>query len=108
MGDHRAASRARDPRGRARRETTVLDGDGVPRVATLGDEDVFVEPVRIVQNWNKLGELNENDPFVVMECIPQIFPINGIATPVSPGTTFEHTTRRVRRARRVATVQRTG
>ena len=35
--------------------------------------------------------LNENDPFTVMECVPQIFPINGVATPVSPGTRFEYT-----------------
>ena len=59
--------------------------------AVLYDVDVFVDPVRIVQNWNKLGALNENDPFTIMECIPQIFPVNGVATPVSPGTTFEYT-----------------
>ena len=25
-----------------------------------------------------------------MECVPHIFPIDGVATPVSPGTTFEY------------------
>jgi hypothetical protein len=25
-----------------------------------------------------------------MECVPQIFPIDGVARPVSPGTTFEY------------------
>ena len=40
---------------------------------------------------DKLGDLNENDPFVIMECIPQIFPVNGDTTPMSPGTTFEYT-----------------
>jgi hypothetical protein len=64
---------------------------GVKHELVLYDEDVFVDPVRIVQNLTKLGDLNENDPFVIMECIPQIFPINGVATPVSPGTTFELT-----------------
>jgi hypothetical protein len=64
---------------------------GMKHELVLYDEDVFVEPVRIVQTWNKLGELNENDPFVIMECVPQIFPVNGIATPLTPGTTFEHT-----------------
>jgi hypothetical protein len=64
---------------------------GMRHEIVLYDADVYVEPVRIVQTWNKLGALNENDPFVVMECIPQIFPINGVATPVSPGTTFEFT-----------------
>jgi hypothetical protein len=64
---------------------------GMKHEVVLYDEDVFVEPVRIVQIWNKLGDLNENDPFPIMECIPQIFPMNGIATPASPGTTFEYT-----------------
>jgi hypothetical protein len=64
---------------------------GIKHEIVLYDAEVFVDPVRIVQTWNKLGELNENDPFVIMECIPQIFPVNGIARPVSPGTTFEFT-----------------
>jgi len=64
---------------------------GIKHEIVLYDEDVFVDPVRIVQPWEKLGRLNENDPFVIMECIPQIFPVNGVATPVSPGTTFELT-----------------
>jgi hypothetical protein len=64
---------------------------GMKHELVLYDEDVFVEPVRIVQTWNKLGDLNENDPFVIMECVPQIFPVNGIATPLTPGATFEHT-----------------
>jgi hypothetical protein len=64
---------------------------GIKHEIVLYDREVFVDPVRIVQTWNKLGELNENDPFVIMECVPQIFPVNGAATPVSPGTTFEFT-----------------
>jgi hypothetical protein len=64
---------------------------GIKHEAVLYDEDVFVDAVRVVQTWRKLGELDENDPFVIMECIPQIFPVKGIATPVSPGTTFEFT-----------------
>jgi hypothetical protein len=47
--------------------------------------------VRIVQRWDKRGDLDDNDPFVAMECVPHMFPIKGIATPVTPGTTFEHT-----------------
>ena len=31
------------------------------------------------------------DPFPVMECIPQSFPVNGHTTPMSPGQTFEYT-----------------
>jgi hypothetical protein len=64
---------------------------GMKHEVVLYDPDVFVDPVRIVQTWDKIGKLNENDPFVIMECIPQIFPIKGIATPVAPGATFEYT-----------------
>jgi hypothetical protein len=64
---------------------------GIKHEIVLYDDDVFVDPVRIVETWDRLGRLNENDPFVVMECIPQIFPVKGLATPVGPGTTFEYT-----------------
>jgi hypothetical protein len=64
---------------------------GMKHEIVLYDEEVFVEPVRIVQTWKKLGELNQNDPFVIMECTPQIFPVNGRATPMAPGKSFEFT-----------------
>jgi hypothetical protein len=63
---------------------------GMKHEIVLYDPDALVEPVRIVQDWNRVGALNENDPFGLAECIPQIFPIKGVATPVSPGTTFEY------------------
>jgi hypothetical protein len=63
---------------------------GIKHEAVLYDEDSLVDPVRIVQRYNRLGALNENNPFVYMECVPHIFPINGIARPVTPGTTFEY------------------
>jgi hypothetical protein len=63
---------------------------GIKHEVVLYDEDAFVDPVRIVQSWDKVGGLNENEPFPVMECIPQIFPVNGVARPVSPGTRFEY------------------
>jgi hypothetical protein len=63
---------------------------GIRHEAVLYDEDALVDPVRIVQTWDRIGALNEGDPFGVMECIPQIFPIEGRARPVSPGTTFEY------------------
>ena len=63
---------------------------GIKHETVLYDQESFVDPVRIVQTWNKRGNLNDNDPFVIMECIPQIFPVKGTATPVSPGTVFPH------------------
>ena len=64
---------------------------GVKQEVVLYDPEAFVEPVRIVQHLDKLGDLNEDDPFSIMECIPQTFPVDGHATPMSPGQTFEYT-----------------
>lgn len=75
--------------------TPRIDADGkqigIQHELVLYDEEALVDPVRIVQLWNKLGDLNDNDPFVFMECVPHMFPIDGVATPVTPGTTFEYT-----------------
>jgi hypothetical protein len=64
---------------------------GIKQETLLYDPEAFAEPLRIVQNLDKVNELNEGDPFVVMECIPQSFPVNGHTTPVSPGQTFGFT-----------------
>jgi hypothetical protein len=63
---------------------------GIKHEAVLYDPEAFVDPVRIVQTWDRIGALNEGDPFTVMECVPQIFPVDGVARPVSPGTRFEY------------------
>ena len=69
------------------------DGDfvGLRHEVVLYDDEAFVDPVRIVHYLDKLSELNEGDPFQIMECFPQIFPIEGHSTPVAPGQTFEFT-----------------
>ena len=64
---------------------------GIQHETVLYDPDVFVEPVRIVETWNRLGRLNEHEPLVVLECVPHIFPVRGNATPETPGATFEYT-----------------
>ena len=64
---------------------------GIKQEVVLYDPEAFVEPLRIVQNLDKLGELNEVEPFPIMECIPQSFPVNGQTTPMAPGQTFEYT-----------------
>ena len=63
---------------------------GLKDEVVLYDPEALVEPVRIVQTLNKLGDLNEGDPFPIMECIPQSFPIDGHTTPVSPGQTVQY------------------
>ena len=64
---------------------------GIKQETVLYDPEAFAEPLRIVQNLDKVSDLNEGEPFVVMECIPQSFPVTGRTTPMSPGQTFEYT-----------------
>jgi hypothetical protein len=64
---------------------------GIKQEVVLYDPEAFVEPLRIVQNLDKVSEPNEGDPFPIMECIAQSFPIKGQTTPMSPGRTFEYT-----------------
>jgi hypothetical protein len=75
--------------------TPVKDEDGtltgLRHEIVLYDDEVFVDPVRIVHYLDKQGELNEGDPFQIIECIPQTYPVDGHATPMVPGQTFEYT-----------------
>ena len=64
---------------------------GIKQEVVLYDPEAFVEPLRIVQNLDRLSGPNESDPFPIMECIPQSFPVKGHTTPMSPGQTFEYT-----------------
>ncbi len=60
---------------------------GIKQEVVLYDPESFVEPLRIVQNLDKLDARAESDPFPIMECIPQSFPVDGHTTPMSPGQT---------------------
>ncbi|WP_428096226.1 hypothetical protein [Candidatus Rariloculus sp.] len=64
---------------------------GLRHETVLYDEEVFVDHVRIVHFLEKLGNLNDDEPFPVIECVPGIFPVEGHATPLVPGQTFEYT-----------------
>ncbi len=63
---------------------------GIKQEIVLYDEESLAEPVRIVHLLDKRRELNEGDPFVIMECVPQSFPVDGHTTPMSPGQTVEY------------------
>jgi hypothetical protein len=63
---------------------------GLNHEAILYDPEALVEPVRIVRNYEKLSDFDEGDPYVFVECIQSIFPIDGVATPVSPGQVIEY------------------
>ncbi len=63
---------------------------GLNHEAIFYDPEALVEPVRIVRNYTKLSGYEEGDPYVVNDCIPTIFPIDGLATPMTPGSRFEY------------------
>ena len=64
---------------------------GFTREAILYDPEAYVDPLRIVQQFNKEGTITESDPYVYIECVPTIYPIDGYPTPVTPGQEIEYT-----------------
>jgi hypothetical protein len=63
---------------------------GLRHEVVLYDPEAFVDPVRIVMNLERVGRLNKGDPLVLVRCVPTIFPVNGVATPETPGSRFEY------------------
>jgi hypothetical protein len=53
------------------------------------DPDALVEPIRIVRNLDKQGDLTSGEPYTYIECVQTIFPIKGKATPMAPGGSYE-------------------
>jgi hypothetical protein len=64
---------------------------GLRHEIVLYDEEALVEPVRIVHYLDRQGELNDGEPFEMIECVASIFPVDGQATPVAPDQTFTYT-----------------
>ena len=63
---------------------------GLNHEAILYDPEALVEPIRIVRNFQKRGSLTEDTPYVYIDCVQTIFPVNGQSTPLTPGTKFEY------------------
>ncbi len=74
--------------------TPVRDASG--KVTGLNHESVFydkealVEPIRIVRNLSRTSSLSEGEPYTYIECVQTIFPIKGIAQPMTPGAVIEY------------------
>lgn len=70
--------------------------DGSGRIVALNHEAVFydpealVKPIRIVRNLKRLGDLTDGDPYEVIECLPNIFPVKGVPMAVAPGETIQY------------------
>jgi len=63
---------------------------GLHHEVILYEEEALVEPVRIVHLLDREHALNEGEPFTIMECVPQNFPLDGQTTPMAPGRSFEY------------------
>jgi hypothetical protein len=63
---------------------------GLNHEAIFYDPEALVEPVRIIRNYVKMSGFEEGDPYVFIDCVQTIFPINGKATPVSPGAEIQY------------------
>ncbi len=68
-----------------KRNVTALNHETV-----FYDPEAFVEPIRIVRNYQRLSGFEEGDPPPFIECIQTIFPVKGHATPLTPGAKFEY------------------
>jgi hypothetical protein len=63
---------------------------GLNHEAIFYDPEAFVEPLRIVRKFTKLSDVDEGDPIIFIECVQTLYPVNGVATPVTPGTVLEY------------------
>jgi hypothetical protein len=63
---------------------------GLRHEAVFYDPEALVQPIRIVRNLRKLGGFEEGDPRTYIDCIQTIFPIDGVAKPVAPGTVIDY------------------
>lgn len=58
---------------------------GIKHEAVLYDPEALVEPIRIVRTLRRMGGLDEGNPYTFIECVPNIYPVKGHATAVTPG-----------------------
>lgn len=71
---------------------TDADGDltGLRHEAIVYDSEALVEPIRMDRVLERLGEFDERDPYIFVECNPTIYPVDGRAQPVSPGQVIDY------------------
>jgi hypothetical protein len=63
---------------------------GLNHESIFYDPEALVEPVRIVRNFVKMSGFEEGDPYVFIECLQSIYPLDGTATPVAPGQVLQY------------------
>jgi hypothetical protein len=63
---------------------------GLRHESIFYDPQALVQPVRIVRTLVKAGDFDRGTPFVYTQCLQTIYPIKGVATPVTPPTTIQY------------------
>jgi hypothetical protein len=65
---------------------------GLNHETILYDEEALAEPVRIVRNLHKINKFTDDNqvPYAFIECVQTIFNIDGVNTPLTPGTKVEY------------------
>jgi hypothetical protein len=63
---------------------------GLNHEAILYDPEALVDPIRIVERMDKRADFADAEvsPIVFTECIQTIYPVEGSATPLTPGRVF--------------------
>jgi len=64
---------------------------GLTHEGIFYDPEALVEPVRMIRHLERTSGFETGDPYTFIECVPTIYPIDGRATPISPGTVFPYT-----------------
>ena len=88
----RSSTRTKCRRSKSTRRTATRRGKflGLNHEAIFYDQEALVEPVRIIRNYVKASGYEQGDPYVFIDCVQTIFPLEGRSTPVSPGTVIEY------------------
>jgi hypothetical protein len=63
---------------------------GLNHEGVFYDPDALVEPIRMTRTLERVSGFETGEPFTFIECVQTIFPINGLATPASPGTVIPY------------------
>jgi hypothetical protein len=54
------------------------------------DPEALVEPIRMIRNLDRIGGFADGEPYQFIECVQTIYPVEGRATPVPPGSVIEY------------------
>src|SRR5262249_41639172 len=63
---------------------------GLVHEAIFYDPEALVQPVRVIRKLVKINDAGQGDPYVFIECVPTIYPIEGKPSPVRPGETIQY------------------